>query len=82
MEPHLLPPEPVATKDEKREVECLNDDCPMFGEYVEETVEVTYWGDDRAEYYFQCEACMNETWTEFNPTEEIDWEAYYDDQRI
>lgn len=78
----LLPPEPVAEREEKREVQCLNDDCVMFEEWVEETVEVTYWPGDRAELYFRCEACDNEVWSEFTPSDEVDWDSYIDDYRL
>jgi hypothetical protein len=74
----LEPPEPVAVRDETREVSCTNDDCAMFEQFVEEKVEVDYWSDHEARFTWFCDRCQMENEVEFDPYEQIDWDSYYE----
>lgn len=74
----LEPPEPQAVSDETREVSCKNDDCSMFEEFVIESVEVDYWSAHDARFTWICDSCQMENEEEFDPMNEIDWDAYYE----
>jgi len=81
MDYRLEPPEPRMTREETREVACTNDDCRMFESYIEELVEVDYWSDREARFYWKCDSCLMENEGEFDPYDEIDWDAIADDHR-
>jgi hypothetical protein len=78
MDHMLLPPEPSRVREERRYVQCCNDECLLFETELMIDVEVEHWP-NRSIFVWTCETCGTENDGEYDPDDEIDWDSMRED---